>query len=133
MTSLELDDGVRELLETKLDSFEKLEVARVLSAHGPLSLAELEAAGRLSLDALEDALSSLKRARVIETDGSNGKLRLGAAANEPSFTKLMQLYGEDRAGVLAILTSTIMQRLRSMTARAFADAFIIRKKRGPDG
>lgn len=134
MTSLQLEDGVRSLLETELDSFEKLEIARLLCAtQRPMSRAEISAAGALSQEVVDDALSSLKKARLVEWDGSNGEVRLGPSTTDPHFVRLMQLYGEDRASVMAVLSALVMQRLRSMTVRAFADAFLFRKKRDPDG
>lgn len=134
MSSLELEDGVRTLLETKLDSFEKLEIVRALRASGQsMSFSDLEAACRLSSDLVEDTLPSLERAKLVERDAANRRVRLGTASNDPRFARLMQLYDEDRAGVLAALSSTVMQRLRSMAARAFAEAFVIRKKRDDDG
>jgi hypothetical protein len=134
MSSLQLDDGVRTLLVTKLDSYEKLEIMRVLrGAAQTMSRSELEAACRLSSDAVEDALASLERSKLVEHDPVNHGIRVGAASADPHFATLMQTYDEDRAAVLAVLSSAVMQRLRSMAARAFADAFVIRKKRGDDG
>ncbi|HEX3477699.1 MAG TPA: hypothetical protein VHT91_21910 [Kofleriaceae bacterium] len=134
MSDLQLDDGVRALLVTKLDSYEKLEVMRALRTAGrTMSRSGLEAACRLSSDALDDALPDLERSKLIEHDPMHHGIRIGAAGADPCFATLMQTYDEDRAAVLAVLSSAVMQRLRSMTARAFADAFVIRKKRGDDG
>lgn len=134
MSSLQLDDGVRALLVTKLDSYEKLEIMRLLrSAEGAMSRSEFEAAGWLSWDAIEDELASLERSQLVEHDRSNHRIGLGAASKDPCFATLMQIYDEDRAAVLAVLSSAVMQRLRSMTAQAFADAFVIRKKGRDDG
>jgi hypothetical protein len=134
MSSLQLDDGVRALLVTKLDSYEKLEIMRVLrGAGGTMSRSELEAACRSSWDAIEDELASLERSKLVEHDRVNHRIRLGAASADPCFATLMQTYDEDRAAVLAVLSSAVMQRLRSMAAQAFADAFVIRKKGRDDG
>lgn len=134
MSGLELDDDLRTLLETRLDSFEKLEIMRTLRAtRTPMSLSELETACAAPSDLLADALADLERAKLVERDRPNRRFRLGAVADEPRLASLMQLYDEDRTGVLAALSSTVMQRLRSMAARAFADAFVIRKKRDKDG
>ena len=98
-----------------------------------MSRSELEAACRLSSDAVDDALPSLERSQLVERDPVDHQIRVGAASADPSFTALMQAYDEDRAAVLAVLSSAVMQRLRNMAAQAFADAFVIRKKRGDDG
>jgi DNA-binding IclR family transcriptional regulator len=134
MSSLQLDDGQRTLLVTKLDSYEKLEVMRALRGTGrSMSRSELEAASRLSSDAVDDALPSLERSKLVEHDPVDHRIRVGAASADPCFAALMQTYDEDRAAVLAVLSSAVMQRLRNMAAQAFADAFVIRKKRGDDG
>lgn len=134
MSGLVLEDGVRTLLETKLDSFEKLEIVRTLLASGQaMSQSQLETACHLSTELIEDALPSLQRAKLVERDAVGQSIRLGAASLDPRFLALMQLYNEDRAGVLAVLSSAVMRRLRSMAARAFADAFVIRRKRDGDG
>ena len=134
MSGLELEDGLRALLETTLDSFEKLEIVRTLLASGrAMSQSQLEDGCGLSSELIEDALPGLLRARLVERDVVDRGIRLGIASQDPRFVALMQLYNEDRAGVLAVLSSAVMQRLRSMAARAFADAFVIRKKRDGDG
>jgi hypothetical protein len=134
MSDLELDEGVRTLLETKLVSFEKLEVVRTLLASGgAMSQSQLETACHLSSELIEDVLPSLQRSKLIERDAMDRSIRLGTAGQDPRFVALMQLYNEDRAAVLGVLSSAVMQRIRSMAARAFADAFVIRKKRDGDG
>ena len=134
MSSLQLDDGVRTLLVTKVDSYEKLEIMRMLRGAGKtLSRSELEDAGRLSPDAVDDALTSLQRSKLIEHDPVSHGFRIGAAGADRCLATLMQAYDEDRAAVLAVLSSEVMQRLRNMAAQVFADAFMIRRKRGDDG
>jgi DNA-binding IclR family transcriptional regulator len=134
MSSLQLDDGVQTLLVTKLDSYERLEIMRVLHGAGrTMSQSELVDACGLSSDDVDDALASLGRSKLVEHDPANHGIRVGPASADPCFATLMQAYNEDRAAVLAVLSSALMQRLRSMAARAFADAFVIRKKRGDDG
>jgi hypothetical protein len=138
MSSLQLDDGVRTLLVTKVDSYEKLEIMRMLRGAGKtMSRSELEDACQLSfqlsLDAVDDALVSLQRSKLIEHDPVSHGFRIGAASADRCLTTLMQAYDEDRAAVLAVLSSAVMQRLRNMAAQAFADAFMIRRKRDDDG
>lgn len=134
MSGPELDDGVKTLLETKLDSFEKLEVVRALRASGrPMSCSELETACRLSSELIEDAVASLQRSKFVEHDATGRGIWLGISSTDPRFEALMKRYNEDRIGVLKVLSSSVMQRLRSMAARAFAEAFVIRRKRDDDG
>jgi signal recognition particle GTPase len=129
VSRIELDDAVRALLETQLDSFEKLEIMQALRASGQsMSQQEVAAACQLRSDVVEDTLDDLERAQLI-TRERRRRIRTGSGCTDPRFVVLMQLYAEDRAGVLAALSSVAVQRIRSMAATAFADAFA-HKKRG---
>jgi hypothetical protein len=133
VTPLQLDPETHKLLCTRLDSFEKLEIVRLLRASGQaMSRAELETAGRFSSDTVSEVLSSLAQARLIEIDEATGLVRLGSPANERAVHTLMSVYEDDRAAVLSLLSTIAMERIRSMTARAFAEAFVLRRKRGDD-
>ena len=131
MTDLHLDKDVRALMRTHLDSFEKLEIVRVLRASPrPMSRAELEAACRFGSDTVREALASLGQLNVIELDAERNFARLGSVAQDPAFAALMQFYDDDRSAVLGMLSKIAMERIRSMAANAFASAFVIRKKQG---
>lgn len=130
MTELRLDQNGRKCLETYLDSFEKLEVVRALRASGhALSRSDLEAACRFTADTIHEVLGSLQRLRVVALDTEDGLVRLGSLAADPAFDAVMRLYENDRAAVLSTLSKISLERIRSMAARAFADAFVLRKKR----
>lgn len=134
MSEFKLDDEARRLLETQLDSVEKLEVMRVLRASGhALSAEELESRCTLKSEIVVDTLLDLERSKLVELDAGGKLVRLGQAAVEPSFVALLRHYEEDRLGILSVLSSGAMQRIRSMAARTFAEAFVIRKNRGRDG
>jgi DNA-binding transcriptional ArsR family regulator len=129
VSRLEIDDGVRALLETQLDSFEKLEIMQALYASGQsMSPQELAAACQLRIDVVEDTLDDLERAQLIKRERRR-QIRTDRGCADPRFAVLMQLYAADRAGVLAVLSSVAVRRIRSMAATAFAEAFA-HKKRG---
>ena len=131
MSGLELEDGLRTLLTTQLDSFEKLEIVRVLRAAGQAMSAEaLESACRCPSQTVREALEELERGAIIEQADGGRLVRLGPGSKRPHFEALMQLYEEDRPRVMSVLSSLAMERIRTMAARAFADAFLIRTKRG---
>ena len=133
MTEPRIDDNARALLQTQLDSFEKLELVRVLRASGrPMSRSDLETECRFVPDTVDEALGSLLHMNVIEFDAERKLVRLGPATQDPAFQTLMATYDDDRPAVLAMLSTIAMERIRSMTAGAFADAFVLRKKRGDD-
>ncbi len=46
--------------------------------------------------------------------------------------ELSALYARDRAAVMDLLTETALERLRDGSARAFADAFVLRKPKKGD-
>ncbi|HEY6176458.1 MAG TPA: hypothetical protein VIX73_18505 [Kofleriaceae bacterium] len=132
MSEPELDDEVRALLETALDSIEKFEIMQALRAAGrAMSPADLGAACHLGSEVVEDALVDLETANLITREGDGG-VRPGRGCTDPRFAHLMQLYMDDSASVLATLSSVAVQRIRSMAATAFADA-LVRKRRSKDG
>jgi hypothetical protein len=131
VSKLELEDGVRALLETQLDSFEKLEIMQALRTSArTMSHEDVAATCQLGADVVEDTLTALERTQWIAREGHR-RIRPGRSCADPRFAVLMLLYAEDRAGVLAVLSSVALQRIRSMAATAFADAFV-QKKRGND-
>ena len=133
MSDLELDDGIRALLTTQLDSFEKLEIVQTLRASGQaMSREALEAACRFSPETVRETLAELQRATIVEHVTGSGLVRLGTGGRDRNVDALMKLYEGDRPGVLSVLSSLAMERIRTMAARAFADAFAIRKKGGDD-
>jgi hypothetical protein len=50
----------------------------------------------------------------------------------PAMDEIATLYDEDRLLVVRTLTEIALDRLRGMAARAFADAFQLRKKKEND-
>ncbi len=131
VTLVVLNDEAQKLLQTHLDSFEKLELVRALRTSGrPMSRDDLEVECRFTPDTVHEALESLSHARIVEFDAAAAKLaRLGPSSHAPAFQAVMEFYENDRHAVLTLLSTMAMERIRSMTARAFADAFVLRKKR----
>lgn len=134
MSELELDDGVRALLEARLDSFEKLEIAQALRASGGMTPAALAAACRLSEDTVQEALTRLQHDAIVEPDpGGSEVVRLGTASRDPRFEAVMQRYATERLGVLSVLSALAMERIRHMAAHVFGDTFASKHKHGGDG
>jgi DNA-binding IclR family transcriptional regulator len=130
VTLAPLDANSWKLLQTQLDSFEKLELVRALRASGrPMSRDDLEVECRVTSDTVHEALESLSRTSIVEFDAATKLVRLGPSSHDPALQALMEVYEDDRLAVLALLSTMVMERLRSMTAQAFADAFALRKKR----
>jgi hypothetical protein len=134
MSEGEIDDSVRALLETRLDSFEKLEISRALRASGGMTPAALGAACRLSAETVQDVLARLQRDAIVEPDPFRAEfVRLGSARRDHRFEAVMQLYATDRVRVLSVLSALAMDRVRHMAAQVFADALASKHTRGDGG
>lgn len=120
---------VRRLLEDSLDTFEKLEIAVALwraTAH-TRSARELATDTRLPIDTIERALGELVAAKFVELAGGLARLAIPAAQRE-HLGMLVELYEGDRILFVRLLSEISMTKIRGMAARAFADAFQLRKK-----
>ncbi len=120
------------LLDEVLDSVEKIEIAWYLSeAKAPLPVAELQARTHIDTQTMRATMADLVRDRVIALSGDPvPTVQLAARARRPDFEALMSLYSADRPMVVAALASISVSRIRSMAARAFGEAFVLRKKKG---
>ncbi|HTJ42959.1 MAG TPA: hypothetical protein VL463_12735 [Kofleriaceae bacterium] len=119
-----------------LDSFEKLEV--VLALHGAQPpRAAVALANDLHLDPipLDEALRGLVSAHVLEKRSDGYRLE----ANGPwarHVEALVEMQRADRMQVVTLMSKTALERMRARANRAFADAFVIAKKKdggGSDG
>lgn len=118
-----------EFLEAYLDDIEKLEIAYLLwKRQTPIARDELAETLRIPTSLISEVLGALAQSDVIALAGTD--VALGARATEPGFLEPMAQYDEDRFSVLAIVSRIAMDRARAMAARAFSDAFVLRKKPG---
>jgi hypothetical protein len=135
---MSVPNEIRELLETRIDTFEKLDVVVALHAadHQTATADALVRDLGLPRDVLRQVIGDLRRARLIDAD-SNGEIRLlpPNAADREMVRALVDLYSEDRSDILRVLGEIAMARIRGMAARTFADAFVIgnKKKGNEDG
>jgi hypothetical protein len=126
--------AARRLLDGKLDSFEKLELSIALyraPAHS-LSLSELSTKLQLSIHIVDRGIDELARAGIVQAAGGLARLTIDAQ-DLPALDEIAAFYDEDRLLVVRTLTEIAMDRIRGMAARAFADAFQLRKKKEEDG
>lgn len=121
-----------EFLDHYLGELEKVELVYALwKSQRPVSLQELAALIRVPLATVVELLRQLERDAVISIDGD--LVRLGPTAEDAAFTELMTEYDEDRLAVITTLSRLALNRVRAMAARAFAEAFVIRKSKKPGG
>jgi hypothetical protein len=124
---------VRELLETDLDSLDKLDLLRYLRrAGGEVPPLELVRALHLDRAAAGTLIDELARAGFVEITGALGSVRLGAQAARAACDDLMRIYDEDRLQIVAVLSSLAVQRIRRMAAQMFREALVSKKKPSDD-
>lgn len=127
-----VDEAVRVFLRDYIDSFESLEVLLLLRRERSVCTAE-ELCTRLKARAplIDDALASLVRARLVITTDQNA-LTLYAYADEhlvqDAIVGLLECaYRDERLQIMQLMSTNAIERLRTSTIRAFADAFVLRK------
>ena len=125
-------NDVRALLRDHIDSFECLEVLLLLRREGAAWTAE-ELSARLNIRAplLADALASLARARLVNTE-DRGSTALYTYAREHLIQdavvgSLDCAYRDEPTEIMRLMSMNAIERLRTSTIRAFADAFVVRK------
>ncbi len=129
MSRSRLPRQVRKLLETDVDSTEKVELIRYLrSAAAPVPRAELARALDLDREAADTLIAELAHAGLVEVVGVRGAVRPGAAAADEACSDLMRIYDEDRAQIVSVLSTLALQRIRNMAARTFGEALGSKKK-----
>lgn len=97
-----------------------------------MSRADIAHASRLDEEMVATVLTELVASRLVELDGTSA--RVAASAREGTCEALMRLYEEDRSAILSVASTIAVRRVRNLAARAFSEAFVIRKKgRDEDG
>jgi DNA-binding transcriptional ArsR family regulator len=133
--SSSLSPALRKLLDAHVESFEKLELLMFLrrspgqrSTIGDLSLA-LDLGG----DEVRAIVAALSAGGLVAR-AADGGIVLDPQRPEDRgvLDELARVYEEDKIVLVKAIAETAMDRLRNLAGRAFADAFVIRKKRGDD-
>lgn len=133
MTHPRIPREVRKLLETDLDSIEKVDAVRYLwRVRGSITRTELMRALQLEREATHALIAELARAGVVEIDEEGGAIRLGSQAGGAAWDELMQLHDEDRLVIVSALSALAVERIRTMAARAFGEALVSKKKARKD-
>ena len=125
---------LRRLLETKLDTYEKLELVVVLSKHADKEALAADLARDLQVgdDVLMRFAGEVARSGLVEITGE--RIRLVAQPHElATIAEGATLFESDPRRVMSLLSAIALDRIRGMAARSFADAFTLRKKKDGDG
>lgn len=124
-------EAVRAFLRDYIDSFESLEMLLLLRRERTACTAE-ELCRRLKTRAplIDDALASLVRGRLVNTDQNPLTLYTYAdedPARDAIVGSLERLYRDEPIQIMQLMSTNAIERLRTSTIRAFADAFVVRK------
>lgn len=125
--------AARRLLEGLLDSYEKLEIAIALHRADARSLSVAELGSKLQLPSniVERGIDELSSAGVVRL--ANGVATSTMDPRDiPAMDEIVALHEDDRLLLVRTLTEIAMDKIRGMTARAFADAFKLRRKKEDD-
>lgn len=131
--SANVPSDVVDLLRTSVTSYEGLEALLLVRRAGGTVSAD-DAAGTLGLrrDVAASALRGLAEAGLVVEAIVAGETRWGNVP-EPMHAvvdRLAEAYRNHRLDVVVIMNNHAVERLRSGALRAFADAFLIRRKDG---
>ena len=126
-----IPSDVLELLQQRVGSLEELEVLLFLKRTRDRSWAVFEIARELGLpeSIVDTTLATLRshdfvaNARADEWSYHPCVAELGGLVD-----RLAAVYEERRLEVMRILSARALERVRDSAARAFADAFVIRRK-----
>lgn len=126
---------LRRLLDAGIDSLDKLEIVVALY-HAPersLDFGALRERLDLDRDELRRSLRELAAAGFV-TEGDERRVTLSRldAEREPRLSEIVTLYEQDKTRLVIAITEISLDRLRALAARAFADAFVIRRRKGDD-
>ena len=123
--------AMRELLERRIDSFEKFEVVRRLwlSRDEALPVATIADDLQLPSGELAHTLTELIGHGLVTRDGGDSYRAAVASRDSGTIQAMLELYARDPLSMLRILNELALRRLRGLTARKFSDAFVLSKKK----
>jgi hypothetical protein len=129
-----LSPGLRHLLESKLDTIEKIDLAVLLrAAASALPLREVATQLQVGRDVMRRVAEEAAAAGIVAIFDDD-RIELLATDDElAGIDALGQLCANDRPRMSELLTSVAIERRRTMAARSFADAFKLGSKRTKKG
>lgn len=135
MPSEVLSEAVRTLLREHLTSFEELELLLFLHAHAgePFTLPALCQRTGIPHELAARAVAALERHQLIRSSTAapfTFRFAPPAAHLNNMTDDLARLYREQRAAIMAEMSVNAINRIRSGSLRAFADAFVITPPKG---
>jgi len=130
-----LSEDLLDLLRRRVGSLEALECLLLVRRERERKWASFEIARELGIPEgmVDTTLAAMKAAALVVREGAAGgatwRYAPRGAELEAIVDRLARVYEERRLEVMRILSAQAMERLRSSAARAFADAFVIGRKK----
>lgn len=121
----------QELLVDTIETFEKLEVVRALTRSEPRTTQSLSDELGLPPTVVRDALRELCDRKIVR-EAPDGWCIDAHGTKRAATLALIELYDQDRVGLLNRMTKIALERIRANAARTFADAFVVRPKKKDD-
>jgi DNA-binding MarR family transcriptional regulator len=131
----DVPDDVRILLRTRVETYEQIEVLRVLHSDPQREWNSEELGEQLHLapQFVEVALEALHSGGFLRRSAreAGGRSRYAPANEElkASAERLLHEYRERPLRVIQLISTYAIERVRTSAIRAFADAFILKKDR----
>ncbi len=125
---------IQRLLETTIDSFEKLEIVRSLwrTDGAAWSIDRLAERVGTSSDHMGPSLEELAAEGLLCPTRDHAYTAVKSHVRATSITQLLELYERDPLVVMRVINAIAVRRIRAMAARTFADSFLMRRPRRAD-
>jgi hypothetical protein len=133
----EIPEKVRALLRERITSYDLLEILMFLHAHREEAWSKRSLSERVHrpLDHLPEALEALVHQGLLTRDADLHAPLYRYAAAEPALHEAVEelagLLAERRPAIMSLMSAQAIERVRSKAPRAFAEAFLFRRKKPP--
>lgn len=131
MTRPALASAVLEFLRAHIDSHEQLEILLLLRREGPAwwSSHRIRSVLDIPEELVGKALTRLMARGLLATQGEPPQWAYAAASPQMAETvdQLVRSYEIHRFEIVGLMSGNAIERMRTQTLQAFADAFVMRK------
>jgi DNA-binding IclR family transcriptional regulator len=130
--STSISNALRKLLDDHVESFEKLELLMFLrrAPDGSSTIGELARSLDLGSDEVREIVAALVAGGLATRTDATVTLAPRTVEQRAALDELARIYEDDKITLVKAIAETAMERLRNLAGRAFAEAFVIRKKPG---
>jgi hypothetical protein len=121
----------RGLIEQRIHSIEALEVVLALRERGndKVSVRDLSAKLRISVESTEGALAELVNADLVSRHGDMARYQPASAELQEAVEALVVTYEHKRVETLVLISKNAIGRVRNDALKTFAEAFRVRGRK----